>query len=613
MVIPITILCVIIQLVCCVDASSYDDSRPIRLLIPDETNTALVSVPEGMDFLRSIEGPVSLISFIGKARSGKSFGLNNLLGVPHDRGFVVGHEYTPETTGAYIWSRPFPETGPEYGRPTVLVVDTEGLGAGPQIFDKAMLLMSAAMSSRIVYHTIEYVYTEDVTKLYGLACLVEHYESAGVLSDSVLPTITWVVHKSEFVKGDLSMTDRDVLFGIWLLERVNHNNNEQIAQFNSTVKIVKNVFSDHTVHLIPSAAPAGVKTTEMDHIPFGDLSYGYVNAMNKLKTEIINTKCRNVPGATDNHHQMSGKDIFALIEAILPAANEGVDQVGDRMVDSIVHKRVMDAKLKFNKAVDGVTYPLEDDALNRILDDMAALALAEYASPITKDSKNRSIGALRMALAASEPDVREKMTSERLRAFVLNSKESDVKCKAAMEQSAALFSREVMTKGGTMQLHDMHTFDAAVESAKWLYFDLAVGPKKNQYYRMLEDTATASRKLMVAELAPMKRKEWFAGLIMVAVTMHFIKVYIDLVQWTPMIVVSFFVGLIRNLSGLFSGIAALNMLGFNTMISFDKTIDILCTIKRYTEGNMLIILSAFTVLTYALLFFYYRLKKLISF
>ena len=48
---------------------------------PVDSHTKLQIEHEGLDFLRSITGPVSPVVVIGPYRSGKSFLLNQLLGV----------------------------------------------------------------------------------------------------------------------------------------------------------------------------------------------------------------------------------------------------------------------------------------------------------------------------------------------------------------------------------------------------------------------------------------------------------------------------------------------------------------------------------------------------
>src|SRR5512133_1429885 len=153
-----------------------DCGRVVKLLVPAADGRKLLASEDGLALLRDDEfgdRPLAIVTFIGRARSGKSFGINTLLRVSHSDGFEVGHTFEPKTSGALVWSEPL-GGGAEGAK--VLLVDTEGLGAGAQVFDNAMLAVTSAISSRFVYHMMGYVYTEDVLRLHGLACLVEDYD-----------------------------------------------------------------------------------------------------------------------------------------------------------------------------------------------------------------------------------------------------------------------------------------------------------------------------------------------------------------------------------------------------------------------------------------------------
>ena len=61
---------------------------------------------EGAAVLASVRGAVAPVVVIGPYRSGKSFTLNQLLGVGCDVGFGVGHTRATETKGIWIWGQP---------------------------------------------------------------------------------------------------------------------------------------------------------------------------------------------------------------------------------------------------------------------------------------------------------------------------------------------------------------------------------------------------------------------------------------------------------------------------------------------------------------------------
>ena len=103
--------------------------RPVPIVLPSATDpTKLTLRQEGLDALRALRGPVAPVVVIGPYRSGKSFLLNQLLGVPCDEGFGVGHTRKTETKGVWMWSEPTVVMSSAPGKPptSVVYVDTEG-------------------------------------------------------------------------------------------------------------------------------------------------------------------------------------------------------------------------------------------------------------------------------------------------------------------------------------------------------------------------------------------------------------------------------------------------------------------------------------------------------
>lgn len=542
-------LAILVFFVC----ASGSFGRPIKLLVPDESENSggrrLVATEEGLALLRNnySDVPVAIVTLIGKARSGKSFGLNNLLGTPHSDGFQVGHTFKPETSGALLWPHPFPRNLQDCKfkicENVVLLLDTEGLSAGAQLFDKALLAAASAISSRLIYHTTGYVYTEDVLRLHGLACLVEDYARRGILSSSLLPKvrqyffaktptnakITWIVNKNDLAKNFEGATDAETLFSVALAERANPANDPEIAQFNATVRVVKTAFSDHVVHLVPSAAPPGVECSELTNFALENLSSGYVRAIEILRAEIAAETPRR--GVANSAEFMTGRDIADLLEAVLPAANEGSGAFSDRMADAIVRRHTDEVKSELSECVANLLYPMEESELEEIMDALVARELNRYREGPARDEKlnfaggktNFASGALSPLLARNERELEEKFFAERLRAKLLNSERSENACSTAARAAAARFSREALTSGGARSL-DLKTFDVAVAVARDKYLESAVGPRKQYHADRLDELARAERETVIAETAPARRKAWLVGAGIAVVMMQTAKV-----------------------------------------------------------------------------------------
>eukprot|EP00899_Mesostigma_viride_P013238 jgi/Mesvir1/21915/Mv25005-RA.1 len=125
---------------------------------PEPGHTKLVVAQEGLDILASIEMPVAVVAVIGPYRSGKSFLLNQLLSLPCNQGFGVGHTRDTMTKGVWVWGQPRMVTAGGKDM-AVLFVDTEGFeSAGKSdVYDDRIFALSAIISSLLIYNLPETV------------------------------------------------------------------------------------------------------------------------------------------------------------------------------------------------------------------------------------------------------------------------------------------------------------------------------------------------------------------------------------------------------------------------------------------------------------------------
>lgn len=82
---------------------------------------------EALAVLRATRGPVGVVAVAGRARQGKSYILNQLLG--RAGGFTVGPTHRPCTKGLWMWSAPVERTAPDGSKYSLVLLDTEGIDA----------------------------------------------------------------------------------------------------------------------------------------------------------------------------------------------------------------------------------------------------------------------------------------------------------------------------------------------------------------------------------------------------------------------------------------------------------------------------------------------------
>ncbi|KAJ6370524.1 hypothetical protein OIU76_028748 [Salix suchowensis] len=128
------------------NAEPSSAGRPIKFIYYDESGKFKVH-PDAVDALMQIKGPIGVVSVCGRARQGKSFLMNQLLG--RSTGFQVGSTNRPCTKGIWIWSAPLKRAALDGTEYSLVLLDCEGIDAydqtgthSAQIFSLAILLSS---------------------------------------------------------------------------------------------------------------------------------------------------------------------------------------------------------------------------------------------------------------------------------------------------------------------------------------------------------------------------------------------------------------------------------------------------------------------------------------
>lgn len=354
-------------------------SRCVPLLRPGDGQLTLQVDPRGLALLESFGSmPMAVIVVIGRARTGKSFSLNHILGQSHENGFTVGHTATPQTIGVTIWDQPITSTDPNC-KHSYLIVDSEGLGTGIPTYDKALQVFATVFSARIIYHLGEYIYTDDVMRLFSAASLALHYERLGMLeafgNDTLLPPLTWLIQRYHLAGNTSPSAAKDILFNTWLHERPNPHNDPLVASYNSTVRAVTSFFPSHSVYLAPDARRTSIGVDALAELSHDELSQGYRETMASMSAELFDCKMTR-PRATLS----TATDLARSLPDIMNAANKGVDYIGDRVVDAITRSSIDETMQHLELALDSITLPMDTKSLDTHLDTLLADAERETIS-----------------------------------------------------------------------------------------------------------------------------------------------------------------------------------------------------------------------------------------
>jgi hypothetical protein len=97
---------------------------------------------------------LSVVSIVGKYRTGKSFFVNRVLLNQKKGGFQVGPTINPCTKGLWIWKKALPSsTNPNMD---IIMIDTEGFGGMDENanHDSRIFLFSLLLSSYFIYNSV---------------------------------------------------------------------------------------------------------------------------------------------------------------------------------------------------------------------------------------------------------------------------------------------------------------------------------------------------------------------------------------------------------------------------------------------------------------------------
>lgn len=159
--------------ICITLATAMLSAQPLQLVeLKRPPNGALAAVlnTEAMKAIGELQKPVKVLAIVGAYRKGKSLILNQVLGVPSNSGFALGHKVSGETRGIWVW-------GKDQGDHVLLCLDTEGLGdvqnRNPE-FDARLFAITLCLSSMLIVNVSTVLSEKEIADLRCVGVNVEY-------------------------------------------------------------------------------------------------------------------------------------------------------------------------------------------------------------------------------------------------------------------------------------------------------------------------------------------------------------------------------------------------------------------------------------------------------
>jgi hypothetical protein len=131
--------------------------------------------PEGLAFLKQIEGPIVVLGVAGMYRTGKSYLLNKVI-LKSKKGFGVAPTINACTKGIWIFGKPFRVKLEDGRMANLIVLDSEGLGALDQDsgHDCRIFALVLLLSSMFLYNSVGTIDENAISSLSLVINLTRH-------------------------------------------------------------------------------------------------------------------------------------------------------------------------------------------------------------------------------------------------------------------------------------------------------------------------------------------------------------------------------------------------------------------------------------------------------
>ncbi|KAK3156705.1 hypothetical protein QOZ80_2AG0110730 [Eleusine coracana subsp. coracana] len=298
--------------------------RPLRLVYCDERGRFRMD-PEAVAALQLVKGPVGVVSVCGRARQGKSFILNQLLG--RSSGFKVASTHRPCTKGLWMWSAPIKRTALDGTEYSLLLLDSEGIDAYDQTGTYSVQIFSLAvlLSSMFIYNQMGGIDEAALDRLSLVTEMTKHIRvraNGGRATASELgqfsPIFIWLLRDFylDLVENERKITPRDYLE---IALRPLEGRGKDISSKNEIRESIRALFPDRECFTLVRPLNNENELQHLDQIPLEKLRPEFQAGLDELTRFVFErTRPKQVAGTI-----MTGPVLAGVTQSFLDAINNG--------------------------------------------------------------------------------------------------------------------------------------------------------------------------------------------------------------------------------------------------------------------------------------------------
>ncbi|TYI04641.1 hypothetical protein ES332_A10G033600v1 [Gossypium tomentosum] len=357
-------------------------ARPIRLVYCDEKGKFRMD-PEAVAALQLVKEPIGVVSVCGRARQGKSFILNQLLG--RSSGFQVASTHRPCTKGLWLWSAPLKRTALDGTEYNLLLLDSEGIDAydqtgtySTQIFSLAVLL-----SSMFIYNQMGGIDETALDRLSLVTQMTKHIRvKAGARTTTASelgqfsPIFVWLLRDFylDLVEDNKKITPRDYLE---LALRPVEGSGKDIAAKNEIRDSIRGLFPDRECFTLVRPLNNENDLQRLDQISLDKLRPEFRAGLDALTKFVFERTRPKQVGATI----LTGPVLIGITESYLDALNKGaVPTISSswQSVEEAECRRAYDSASEIYMSTFDRTKSPEEAALREAHEEAVQRSLAVY-------------------------------------------------------------------------------------------------------------------------------------------------------------------------------------------------------------------------------------------